>query len=93
MTTKTSTPERETTKNRPAHEVRFGAVRAVVWSNATENGPMMNVTVSRSYKTKDGDGNDVWRDSDSFGRDDLLPLAKALDHAHTWICQQQRNLS
>lgn len=78
--------------NRPVHEMRFGSVRAVIWSNPTENGPMFNVTVSRSYKTKESDGADVWRDSDSFGRDDLLPLAKALDHAHTWICAQ-RNLS
>lgn len=78
--------------NRPVHEIRFGSVRAVIWSNATENGPMFNVTVSRSYKTKDDDGTDIWRDSDSFGRDDLLSLSKALDHAHTWICAQ-RNLS
>jgi len=75
-------------KNRPVHEVRFGSVRAVVWSNPTEGGTMYNVTVSRSYKTNDG----TWRDSESFGRDDLLPLAKALDQAHTWICNQ-RNLN
>lgn len=87
----TSSPDKGT-KNRPVHEIRFGAVRAVIWSNQTENGPMFNVTVSRSYKTKDDDGKDVWRDSDSFGRDDLLPLAKALDHAHTWVCNQ-RNLN
>lgn len=80
------------TKTRPIHEVRFGSVRAVIWSNPTENGPMFNVTVSRSYKTKDGNGADVWRDSESFGRDDLLVLAKALNEAHTFICNQ-RNLS
>lgn len=85
----TASPEQGAPKNRPAHEVRFGSVRAVIWSNQTESGAVMfNVTVSRSYKTSDGN----WRDSDSFGRDDLLPLAKALDHAHTWI-QQQRSLN
>ncbi len=70
--------------NRPVHEVRFGAVRAAVWANETKTGVMHNVTVSRLYK--DGD---QWKDSSNFGRDDLLPLAKALDHAHTWICQQR----
>lgn len=79
-------------KNRPVHEVRFGSVRAVIWSNQTEHGLMFNVTVSRSYKTTDGDGKDAWRDSDSFGRDDLLVLAKALNEAHTFICNQ-RNLN
>lgn len=77
------------TKNRPVHQVRFGNVRAAIWANQTERGPMFNVTVSRSYKTKDGDGKDVWSDTDSFGRDDLLVLAKAIDHAHSWIHAQQ----
>ena len=78
--------------HRPVHEVRYGSVRAVIWSNQTEHGLMHNVTVSRSYQTKDGDGNDVWRDSETFGRDDLLVLAKALNDAHTFICTQ-RNLN
>ena len=50
---------------------------------------MFNVTVSRSYKTKDDDGKDVLADSSSFGRDDLLVLAKALDEAHSYICSQK----
>jgi hypothetical protein len=66
--------------NRPVHEVRFGAVKAVIWCNQTANGPMHNVTVARVYK--DGD---EWKQATSFGADDLLPLSKALDMAHTWI--------
>jgi hypothetical protein len=42
---------------------------------------MFNVTVSRSYK----DSEAQWQESSSFGMDDLLPLAKALDDAHSWI--------
>ena len=38
------------------------------------------MTVSRLYK----DGDD-WRDSTSFGRDDLPLVGKVLDRAHTWI--------
>lgn len=49
---------------------------------------MHNVTLTRRYK--DGD---EWKDSSNFGRDDLLLAAKALDQAHTWICQQRDNES
>jgi hypothetical protein len=60
-------------------------VKAVIWANDTKNGVMHNVTVTRIYH----DGQE-WRDTQSFGRDDLLPLAKALDAAHTWICERQQ---
>ena len=35
---------------------------------------------------KEGDN---WKEAHSFGRDDLLVLAKTLDQAHTWICAQK----
>ena len=69
--------------NRPAHEVRLGRIKAAIWANSTENGVRHNVTFSRLYR----DGED-WKDSDSFGRDDLLLLAKVADLAHTWIFEQ-----
>lgn len=70
--------------NRPVHVVRFGAIKAAVWLNQTANGPMHNVTLTRSYK----DGEE-WKEATSFGADDLLPAAKALDSAHTWIFAQR----
>ena len=69
--------------NKPVHEVRFGRIKAAIWENATENGSRHNVTFSRLYK--DGD---QWKDSQSFGRDDLPLLAKVADQAHTWIFTQ-----
>jgi hypothetical protein len=75
--------ERETEKVRPVHEVRLGRIKAAIWANSTENGVRHNVTFSRLYK--DGD---AWKDSDSFGRDDLLLLSKLADQAHTWVCAQ-----
>ena len=72
------------TPNKPAHEIRYGSIKAVVWKNQTANGPMFNVTVARLYK----DGND-WKESSSFGTDDLLVLGKALDDAHSWIFTQK----
>ena len=58
-------------------------IRAAVWANDTEFGTRYNVTLTRLYK--DGE---VWKDSSSFGRDDLLLAGKVLDLVHTWICEQ-----
>ncbi len=73
---------------RPTHEVRFGSVRAVIWDNITADMMRYNVTISRSYK--DGD---EWKRTEHFGRDDLLLVAKAADHAHSWICEQRNERS
>jgi len=75
------------TKDKPTHEVRIGAIKAAVWKNDTANGVRYNVTLSRLYKDKD---DDQWKSTDSFGRDDLLVLAKVADAAHTWIFQQSQ---
>jgi hypothetical protein len=68
------------TKARPVKEFRLGRIKAAVWENATQNGPRHNVTVSRIYKN-----GDQWKDSGSFGRDDLPLVSKVADLAHTWI--------
>ena len=73
-----------TNPKKPVHEVRMGRVRAAIWENATKNGSMHNVTLTRLYK----DDNDDWADSTSFGRDDLPLLAKVADQAHSWIFSQ-----
>jgi hypothetical protein len=78
------TSKTEKTANRPVQTIRYGSVRAAIWCNVVDNGnasrPMYNVTFSRSYK----DGVE-WKDSTSFGPDDLLVLAKAANDAHTFI--------
>lgn len=67
---------------RPAHEVRLGRVKAAIWGNDSEHGVRYSVSVCRVYKDQQG----KWRTTESFGRDDLLTLAKVLDRAHSWIC-------
>ena len=69
--------------NKPIQTIRFGAMRASIWENKTKNGVRHKVTLSRLYK--DGE---QWKTTDSYGRDDLLTLAKALNRAHTWIFAQ-----
>ena len=70
---------------KPVHEIRIGRIKATIWENETQNGTRHNVTVSRLYK--DGD---EWKDSASFGRDDLPLVAKVADQAHSYIfgCNQ-----
>jgi hypothetical protein len=79
----------EKTANRPVQTIRYGSVRAAVWRNMVDNGnasrPLYCVTFSRSYK----DGENAWKESASFGTDDLLLLAKAADEAHTWITKRR----
>lgn len=69
--------------NNKPKEIRLGRIKATIWTNKTESGTRHNVTVKRLYKE-----DDQWKDSDSFGRDDLPLVAKVLDMAHTWIFEQ-----
>jgi hypothetical protein len=71
-------------KQQPVHAVRLRNVRAAVWANRNEGGTYYTVTLSRSYRDQEGN----WHTSESFGRDDLLLLAKVADVAHTWIWEQ-----
>jgi hypothetical protein len=75
-----------TPKSSPVHEIRLGRIRAAIWANDTQVGTRHNVTLSRIYK--DGE---QWKDSTSFGRDDLPIVAKVVDQAHTWIFEHGRD--
>jgi hypothetical protein len=71
--------------NRPAHEVRLGRVKAVVWANATDGGVRHNVTVRRLFKRE---GSATWEQSDSFARDDLPVVMEVVRQAWVWIYAQ-----
>jgi hypothetical protein len=68
-------------KQQPVHAVRLRNVRAAVWANRNENGTYYTVTFSRSYRDQEGN----WHTTESFGKDDLLLLAKVADVVHSWI--------
>ena len=70
---------------KPVAEVRIGRVKATVWPNETEGRTRHNVTFSRLYR--DGD---KWKTTQSFGRNDLLVLAKVADQAHSRIFELQQ---
>ena len=71
------------TKQKPAHEIRLGRIKATIWENESEQGTRYNVTVTRLYK----DGDD-WKQTASFGREDLPLVAKVVDMAHSWTYEQ-----
>ena len=74
------------TDTKPADEVRFGRVKATIWMNTTEDGQARySVVFSRIYRE-----GDQWKSTHSFGRNDLLLLAKVADLAHTriWALRQ-----
>jgi hypothetical protein len=73
-------------KDKPVHEVRLGAIKAAIWKNDTQNGVRYNTTFSRLYRDED-----EWKNTDSFGRDDLLILGKVADQAHSWIHAQAQS--
>jgi len=63
----------------------MGRIKAAIWQNEIDTGIRYNVTVGRPCK----DGND-WKQTESFGRDDLPVLAKVADQAHTFIFHKQQ---
>src|SRR5262245_17832962 len=69
--------------NNPVHSIRLRNVRASIWANQAEQGVFYSVKITRFYKDAEGE----WRNSDSFGRDDLLLASKAADLARTGICE------
>ncbi len=72
-------------KQKPAHEIRLGRIRATIWANNSDNRNVwFNVSLTRLYK--DGE---QWKDSSTFRRDDLPVVAKVVDMAYAWIWGQE----
>jgi hypothetical protein len=72
--------------SKPTHKIRNGVLQVTIWRNHSEKGNWYSVIPSRSYKQ----GDDIWKETDSLNGDDLLPMAKLLDLADTWIMHQKQ---
>ena len=70
--------------SKPVSEIRIGSVKAAIWPNDTEGRIRHTVTFSRLYK--DGE---QWKTTQTFGRNDLLVLAKVADQAQAPIFEVQ----
>jgi len=72
--------------SKPAHKIRSGVLQVTIWRNTSEKAS----GTARQPHPQLQAGDDIWKETDSLGFDDLLPMAKLLDQAHTWIVQQQQ---
>ena len=75
----------ETKKNAPVAKVSVGLQTASIFKNESEGRAFYNVSFDRRYRTADGN----WKSTSSYGRDDLLSLAKLADLAHTKVLELQ----
>ena len=73
-------------QNLPVHTIRHRNIKATIWKNQTTKGPMYDVRITRSYRN-----GDEWRDTTSFGYDDLMNVAKLLADAHSYITALREN--
>jgi len=71
------------TSNAPVHTIRVNGIRASIWKNETDKGPRYNTTFERSYR--DGES---WKNSENYGREDLLVLAYVAKASFAWIVSQ-----
>jgi hypothetical protein len=81
---KTQTTTRES-NNKPVHSIRHGVISASIWRQETEKGALFNVTFQRAYKEGDN-----WKNSTTFGRNNLLVISLIAARAFEWIGNQPR---
>src|SRR5512135_3907603 len=87
------TAPQQQAKERPVQVIRIRNLRANIWANRLPSGDLAyNVTFDRLYREPDqtdaqGEvtNRGEWKQSQSFGKDDLLLLAKLADLAHTEV--------
>ncbi len=69
--------------NSPTAEVRLGRIKATIWANRGQDGGRWHtVQLTRLYQE-----GGQWRWTHSFGRNDLLAVAKVADLAHSKVCE------
>jgi hypothetical protein len=69
-----------TMSNQPAYRFKIGLITATIWNNDG----FYSVDLTRADKTQDGD----WRNTASFGHNDLLNLSKCAERTESWIAKQ-----
>lgn len=75
------------TGSAPEHKVHYGRVDVAVWRRQADDGrAWYSFSVSRSYKDRD----DKWQRTTSLDEEDLLPAARALEHAYDWAQEQRQ---
>jgi len=77
-----STPN-QLSANPPVDQIRLGSIRAAIWANTDDQGrTRYSATLERMYHDE---AEGKWKSTSSFGRDELLTVAKVADLANTRI--------
>lgn len=71
----------------PDYKAQYGRVQAAVWKREFDGRTSFSVSLTRSYRDKQ----EQWQRTTNLDEDDLLPGAKALDDAYTWIQRQRQH--
>jgi hypothetical protein len=82
---KLSNPE-PTSGPAPEHKIHYGRVDLAIWKRQGEGGSWYSTSITRSYKDKD----DQWQRTPNLDEEDLLPAARALEEAFTWMQTQRQ---
>ena len=69
------------TNNQSANTLRCGNIKATIWQNVSEKGPFFATTFTRPFKDQSG----AWRNSTSFGLNDLEALLTVAREAKEWM--------
>ena len=69
------------TNNKPANTLRCGSIKATIWENVSEKGPLFATTFTRPFKDQSG----AWRNGTSYGLNDLEALVIVARQANEWI--------
>ena len=72
---------------KPTANVRIGTVKAAIWENQAKDRTLYKVTFSKRYRDAEGQ----WKTTHSFGRNDLLLIAKVADQAHSRIVELEQS--
>lgn len=74
-------------KQPPADVIRDGNIKATIWKRESdEGGGFFNTTFSRTYKDEEGN----YRDTGSFGANDLLRLSELARSAYGRVRELRR---
>lgn len=74
-------------KDKPVDVLRDGALKSTIWRNPSEKGDFYTTTLSRTYKSDDGQ----YKDSHSFSSNEMLRVAELSRRSHNRVLALKRD--
>jgi hypothetical protein len=73
--------------SQPAHSLRDGSLKLTIWRNTNSDKGTVFYTcnLTRGYRQEE-----TWKETDSLGQDDMLPMMDLLREGYAWIKMQKR---